>query len=142
MFKRKKFYKFSSRRLNSACLSSLYLTTVLFLFIHKSIFSTQDFIFIFVCFSVSMILDYFIFSSTTEIDVKTLRMNNSIDEVAAELYKNDMIMHNKIGEYYVFKYTNFWLKNTNVFVKAHNKHCVILLPSKDAVWLEESLKKQ
>ena len=95
-----------------------------------------------VLFILTFILSYLLSSSVQEIEVKNLKARNSLDEIATELYKNDMVMREKIGEYYLFRYRNLFLKkhNVDIFVKEHDKYCTILLPSKDAVWVEESLK--
>ena len=53
-----------------------------------------------------------------------------------------MYMHEKVGDYYVFKTRNFIIPNVSIFVKEYDKYCVILLNSKDAIWVEENLKKQ
>lgn len=142
MFRRNKNSKLNDRKFDSAFSGSVWFSIWAFVVILQEYISTKDFIAISVGFIVAYILSYLLSPSVKEIEVKNLKARNSLDEVATELYKNDMVMREKIGEYYLFRYRNFFLKkhNVDIFVKEHDKYCTILLPSKDAVWVEESLK--
>ena len=142
MFRQKKNRKLDKRRFDSAFSDSIWFSIWCYVIILQEYISTNNFIAICVCFILTYILSYFFSPSVKEIEVKNLKVKNSLDKVATELYKNDIVMSEKIGEYYLFRYRNFFLKrhNIDIFVKEHDKSCIILLPSKDAVWLEESLK--
>ena len=140
MFKIIKNSRFLNRRAESAFYFASFLTLF---FVMEQFFSFKELTRILLSFGISFIGWYVLNPSVKELEIKNLKVNGSLNEVVMELHKNDMIMHDKIGDYYVFKYPNFLLKNQNtgVFVKEYDKHCVVLLPSKDAVWVEESLKK-
>ena len=78
----------------------------------------------------------------TKLKVKELKVDNSFNKISIVLYENAMYMREKVGDYYVFTTRNFIIPNVSIFVKEYDKYCVILLNSKDAVWVEENLKKQ
>lgn len=143
MFGSKKNSKLNKRRFDSAFSDSVWFSIWGFIVIFQEYISMKNSIIICVIFILTFILSYLLSPSVKEIEVKNLKAKNSLDEVATELYKNDMVMREKIGEYYLFRYRNFFLKkhNVDIFVKEHDKYCVILLPSDEAVWVEESLKK-
>lgn len=144
MFGSKKNSKLEKRRFDSAFSGSIWFSIWFFVVFIQKYVSINNSIIIGVLFTVFIVLNYIVSPSVKEIEVKNLKVNNSLNEVATELYKNDMVMREKIGEYYLFRYRNFFLKrqNVDIFVKEHDKYCVILLPSDEAIWVEESLKKQ
>lgn len=139
MFKIIKNSRFLNRRAESAFYFAFLLTLF---FVVEQFFSFKELTRIILYFGIAFIGWYVLNPSVKEVEIKNLKARNSLDEVATELYKNDMVMREKIGEYYLFRYRNFFLKkhNVDIFVKSHDKYCTILLPSKDAVWVEESLK--
>ena len=139
MFKRKRNSRFFNRRIESAFYFAFLLTLF---FVMEQFISFKELTRTLLSFGTAFIGWYFLNPAVKEVEIKNLTVNNNLNEVATELYKNDMVMHKKIGEYYLFRYRNFFLKkqNVDIFVKEHDKYCTILLPSKDAVWVEENLK--
>ena len=127
------------RRLDIAYFFSVFLT--IFLMVGKLI-SEKEFIKILFTF-VSLTLIYFLWSIFTikKLKVRELKVDNSFNKISIVLYENAMYMHEKVGDYYVFKTRNFIIPNVSIFVKEYDKYCVVLLNSKDAVWVEENLKK-
>lgn len=128
------------RRLDIAYFFGVFLT--IFLMVGKLI-SEKEFIKILFTF-VSLTLIYFLWSIFTikKLKVRELKVDNSFNKISIVLYENAMYMHEKVGDYYVFKTRNFIIPNVSIFVKEYDKYCVVLLNSKDAVWVEENLKKQ
>jgi hypothetical protein len=129
-----------TRRLDNAYLFGILLTVTSII---EKLISQKEFItilisfvlVIFICFLGSILM-------VTKLKVKELKVDNSLNKISLLLYENAMYMHEKVGDYYVFKTRNFIIPNVSIFVKEYDKYCVILLNSKDAIWVEENLKKQ
>lgn len=116
-------------------LTSVIVVTLLNNFISKE---TISIIFTFFCFFIAWCL--FSMSMIKDIGVKALKVDNNFTEISLALYKNAMYISEKVGDYYIFRTRNFIIPNVSIFVKEYDKYCEVLLTSKDAVWLEESLK--
>lgn len=129
-----------ARRLDNAYLFGILLTVTSII---EKLISQKEFItilisfllVIFICFLGSIFM-------VTKLKVKELKVDNSFNKISIVLYENAMYMREKVGDYYVFTTRNFIIPNVSIFVKEYDKYCVILLNSKDAVWVEENLKKQ
>ena len=127
------------KRLDSAYFYGIFFT--IFYIIEKFV-SEKDIIKTLFCFLLVSTSYYFLWSMfmIKNVKAKNLRVDNSFDEISLVLYENAMYIAEKVGDYYVFKTRNFIIPNVRIFVKEYDKYCKILLYSKDAVWLEESLK--
>lgn len=86
---------------------------------------------------------YFVWASCVikKLEIKSLKVDKSLDDISLLLYKNSLYMHKKIGDYYEFKTRNFIIPNTSIFIKENNIHCVVLAPLKDSIWIKKDLSK-
>jgi hypothetical protein len=114
-----------TRRLDNAYLFGILLTVTSII---EKLISQKEFItilisfvlVIFICFLGSILM-------VTKLKVKELKVDNSLNKISLLLYENAMYMHEKVGDYYVFKTRNFIIPNVSIFVKEYDKYCVILL---------------
>lgn len=86
---------------------------------------------------------YFVWASCVikKLEIKSLKIDKSLDDILLLLYENSLYMQKKIGDYYEFKTRNFIIPNTSIFIKENNKHCVVLAPLKDSIWIKKGLEE-
>ena len=91
----------------------------------------------------SFFIGWYLFSifMIKDIDVKALKVQNNLTEISLEFYKKGIYISEKVGDYYIFKTRNFIIPNLSIFVKENNKHCVILAPLKDSIWIKKGLEE-
>lgn len=75
----------------------------------------------------------------TKLKAKSLKVDNSLNEVSLVLYENAMFLSKKVGDYYIFKTRNFIMPNLTIFVKDNDVDCTILASIKEIDCIIESL---
>jgi len=139
MFKNKKYNIISIRRRDFVFYMSVCLALGQ---IAQQFFSAEQIIHSFVIF----VFLYFCvycqsFLVIKKMKVQNLKVHYNLDEVSAALHENVLTLHDKVGDYYIFKTRNVISPNISISVKAcGTTDCLILLRTCDVTWLEDSLK--
>ena len=87
-------------------------------------------------FSLSVIIGALIYSSFFMIfsiskpKSEVIVLDINLDNVISYLYKNEFNLDKKIGDYYIFKFNNFFLKNYVINLREYNNSCVIIVNDK------------